>query len=126
MPRRSREEIEAILQRSGYKRASVPLPKAATLAIVSFSTLALLISLIVYRAEVRAYLGQPTAEDIYALCMSKTQAANAKVDDQLGKAMLSGMFVELCTSLRNTCNANPNGADCTKIKDIVTHMARSR
>ena len=129
MPRRTREEVDAILGRSrrSSKTAIGGGGELYKILLGTGSAIALLLAVFfAYGPELRAYFGTASADDIYELCMSSTQRGNKNANDEVAKAIISSISVEICSSMRESCENSPTGKDCRKAQQMVKHMARSR
>ena len=78
-----------------------------------------------YAPSLRAFLGFPSNDVVYSLCVSQVAAGAGQATDPLARAMLSGMSSGVCQKLRETCEKSPSGRECEQIKQAVVRIARN-
>lgn len=95
-------------------------------SIVGGAGAALLITIAVWLnwTEIKVMTGTASATDIYNACLSGGGKALSQTKDDIGKAIVSGIMVEMCTEIRNSCASDPQGEKCEKARQMIKMMSR--
>ena len=126
MPRRTKEEVDAILRGRSSQGPQSDLPFIKIGLAFGGIIVSLIALYVVLGPKIRANLGVSTASDIHSLCMSYTQEMNKGNTDEMAKVFVSGISVAICDSMKESCENEPNGKDCQQAKRMIQHIARSR